>query len=647
MELLRLNIQLFAGGSNSTTLSSGAGNKATLSVSFNETNASDPDIANNKTTISASATMKMTSGSFSVSSTWYVRLYWHDNKNNKDVEVANVPVSALSRNQSVTASASFDVEHNSDGTLSGYAIAKWDATGGNYTPYAGQVDTDWIALTTIPRTSKIGNHSGNVGYNLLISWSRASSSFTHTLKITFGGKTYTYSGLATSYNWNVPAELYSVMSGKSGNGTLTLTTYSGSNAIGSASATLSLGAVENDVNPLLKNQPKNIIDTNDSTLALTNSSNVIIAHKSLAQLQLTFTTRGYAKAKKLIVNNVERTISAGVVDQNNSSITKYDVVIDLNTITSNRINISVTDTRDYSVPDVYEITEDNFINYIPLDISPAFKRVAPTTGEVGLSFSGNYFNNTFGKVDNSLTISYKYKEKYEEQYSELITLVKDVDYKIVDNTYYSGSGKYKSVLVLNETFDYKKLYELQLFVNDSVTTLPTIVATITKGVPIFWWNGEKVVVNGELYIADTNGENLQPVGGGDALPINAIFEYDGDKVPEGYEEVIDVIESGSNDKGTYIKYADGTMIQRGSVYTYVNINVVDGVLYRPAGEIGLHFPQNFIDNTYQVNFTASRDIIGGYVISKYVDVAWVWCFAPSSRGATGRYLDFIAIGKWK
>ena len=166
MELLRLNIQLFASGSNSTTLSSGAGNKATLSVLFNETNASNPDIANNKTTISASATMKMTSGSFSVSSTWYVRLYWHDNKNNKDVEVANVPVSALSRNQSVTASASFDVEHNADGTLSGYAIAKWDATGGSYTPYAGQVDTGWIALTTIPRTSKIGNHSGNIGYNL-------------------------------------------------------------------------------------------------------------------------------------------------------------------------------------------------------------------------------------------------------------------------------------------------------------------------------------------------------------------------------------------------------------------------------------------------------------------------------------------------
>ena len=536
--LMKLNIQLFASGSGSTTLSSGAGNKATLSVSFNETNANEPNVTNNTTNISASATMKMTSGSFSVSSTWHVRLYWHDNKSNKDVEVANAPVSALSKNQSVTASASFDVEHNADGTLSGYAIAKWDATGGNYTPYAGQVDTGWIALTTIPRTSKIGNHSGNIGYNLPISWSRASNSFTHTLKITFGGKTYTYSGLATSYNWNVPTELYSVMSGKSGNGTLTLTTYSGSNAIGSASATLSLSAVEADVNPLLKNQPKNVIDTNDSTLALTNSSNVIIAHKSLAQLQLTFSTRGYAKAKKLIVNNVERTIPAGVVDQNNSSITKYDVVIDLGTITSNKINISVTDTREYPVSDVYEIAEDNFINYIPLDISPTFKRVAPTTGEVGLSFSGNYFNNTFGKVDNSLTISYKYKEKYEEQYSELITLVKDVDYKIVDNTYHSGSGEYKSVLVLNDTFDYKKLYEFQLFVNDSVTTLPTIVAIITKGVPIFWWNGEKVVVNGELYVADTNGENPKPAGG-DTLPVGSIFEYNGNSVPDGYELVQD------------------------------------------------------------------------------------------------------------
>lgn len=108
-----------------------------------------------------------------------------------------------------------------------------------------------------------------------------------------------------------------------------------------------------------------------------------------------------------------------------------------------------------------------------------------------------------------------------------------------------------------------------------------------------------------------------------------------------------IVESGSNEKGSWVKYGDGTMIQRGSVYTEVDIKTADGSLYRPAGEIALNFPQNFINNAYQINVTSSGDIIGSYVINKGVSLAYAWCFASSSRSAKGRYLDYIAIGKWK
>ena len=192
-------------------------------------------------------------------------------------------------------------------------------------------------------------------------------------------------------------------------------------------------------------------------------------------------------------------------------------------------------------------------------------------------------------------------------------------------------------------FDYKKLYEVQFFVNDAVTTLPVINATITKGIPIFWWNGEKVVVNGELYIADTNGENIQPVGGGDALPINSIFEYDGDTVPDGYELVLDystteqiigtwidgkpiyrrtfvgntgtsaqtVITSAYNNDTIRVVNAYGSIRTSSggtNIGSYVNGNYYSG-LFIHSNELQLYFGSSLKSGTYMITieFTKTTD----------------------------------------
>ena len=81
----------------------------------------------------------------------------------------------------------------------------------------------------------------------------------------------------------------------------------------------------------------------------------------------------------------------------------------------------------------------------------------------------------------------------------------------------------------------------------------------------------------------------------DSLPIDSIIEYNGDTIPEGYQEVGEM--SGSNSNGSWIKFADGTMI----CYGFKNIGGtttggnVDGSLYYV--DIGLlhSFPQEFID----------------------------------------------------
>ena len=48
------------------------------------------------------------------------------------------------------------------------------------------------------------------------------------------------------------------------------------------------------------------------------------------------------------------------------------------------------------------------INYIDLSINANVKRTQPTTGEVDLEFSGNYYNNKIGSVNNQLTMKWFY-----------------------------------------------------------------------------------------------------------------------------------------------------------------------------------------------------------------------------------------------
>ena len=522
MKLLNLNIQLFASASATQTIYSNGSSKYGYDIAVSWEEQAGYDAEKNTTTIKGYASLYGKNVSFSTSTGGTLYFDWYDNKTNTWTNKASLAIKATARGTTYKAEATFSVEHNADGTLKGKARVRWDKTGTNqWIPNDGTKETSEQTLTTIPRATKIGNHSGTIGTNLPITWSRASSSFTHTLVIKFGSKTYTYTGLTTGKDWTPPAELYSQMSGKSGTGSLTLTTYSGNTTIGSAqTATLTLSAVEANVKPQIGSST--FKDINDATVGITNGTDVIVANKSLTQINFTFSTRGYAKAKTLLINNVSRTIPTGVVRSNDASITDYAVSVDLGTIKTNSFTISITDTRGYPANDTPEIDNAKFIDYIPLDVSSSFKRIAPTTGEVGMTFNGNFWEGNFGKVTNSLSISYKYKKKEDTTYSNLITLVKDTDYKISNNKYYSGTGSSQDVIELEALFDYKSIYDVQFFVSDAVTTLPTINLVITKGIPIFWWNGEKVVVNGELQVANGDGENAKNIA--DLIyPVGSIY----------------------------------------------------------------------------------------------------------------------------
>ena len=219
-------------------------------------------------------------------------IYWYDNNKHKSgTKVASKTITSTTRGVTYTAEGTIEVEHNSDGTLKGYAKAVWTKVGtSSYIPASTSLSTDETALTTLPRESNIENKTGTIGTEMTISWTRASESFTHTLKIEFGSKSYTYEDLTISKTWTPGSELYEFLTGPSGEGALTLTTYNGTTQIGvSKTATLTLFPDKEATKPTLDEYT--IKDTNATTKSLTGNETTIVAHKSDVLISLWLYTK--------------------------------------------------------------------------------------------------------------------------------------------------------------------------------------------------------------------------------------------------------------------------------------------------------------------------------------------------------------------
>lgn len=100
-----------------------------------------------------------------------------------------------------------------------------------------------IALDSIPRASGISMNAGTLGSTAIITISRASSSFTHTITYKFGSAAGTIAAKTseTSVSWTPALTLGNqIPNTTSGTATLTCTTYNGSTSIGSKSINVKL-----------------------------------------------------------------------------------------------------------------------------------------------------------------------------------------------------------------------------------------------------------------------------------------------------------------------------------------------------------------------------------------------------------------------
>lgn len=367
--------------------------------------------------------------------------------------------------------------HNSDGTGSASYSASISCPWGIGTASVSGT----ITLPTIPRASSVTATSAEIESATSININRASSGFTHTLRYKFGSLTGTIAtGVATSYGWTLPTSFYEqIPNAKTGTCTIYCDTYTGSTLLGTKSTTFTVKTNEELCKPEV-----NVIveDINDKSVALTGSTDSIVKYISNALITTTSTPRNSATIK-----------STSVVCGDGKSGTGESVT--LNNVESAKFTVTVTDSRGYST---VINSQKTLINYVNLTINPTFVRPEPTTGEVKLTYNGNYFNGSFGSTNNSLTVQYRYKESGTDTWSSYKTLTSTI-----------SGNTYSNTVSLGTEFDYKKAYNFEIQAIDKLQTVTNTEGSVSQGIPMLALFKEYIEMFGnEVFKFDDENDKL-------------------------------------------------------------------------------------------------------------------------------------------
>ena len=348
------------------------------------------------------------------------------------------------------------VDHDQEGNAnvnisSSFNGGAWGSASGNKT----------VDLPQIPRGSKITNtqKSFDLGTNLVIlNITKYVDTYYDVLNISMNNTTLrTVNGVSDKYVFNpTNSELETIYNSVPNNNsqtiTFTLTTYSNSDKttqIGVASVYNITGNIV-DANPTLTGFDYE--DTNPLTLNLSGDSNKIInGYSTLKISNLVANANKGATLKLVQINNVQYPYD-----------TNFSVSIP--NWSGNVITMYVFDSRNNST----KLEVPIGINYVDYKekviINKSCTRYANVNEESNLSFSGEWFNSSFGAYNNQLSASYKYRQKGGNEWIQGTTNINIT----VDGNTYSYSGYIKGDT--NNGFATENSYEIEIIVTDSLSS---------------------------------------------------------------------------------------------------------------------------------------------------------------------------------
>ena len=392
------------------------------------------------------------------------------------------------------------------------------------------------------------------------------------------------------------------------------------------------------------------MDSNDTTIALTGDNTKLIKFASTALITITAAALKGASIVSKVVNGT--VVSGDTLSISNVANTPFTV-----TVTDSRGNTATVTLNPIVVA------------YIPLTISCNFYRPAPTTGEVAIEYSGNYFDDSFGAEVNSLILSWKYRLKGATDWTDGGALTPSLS----GNTY-SGSES------LGTIFDYQSSFEFTLYYSDELTSSDTGALLVTKGKPIADWGESDFNINGILTV---NGVDIS-VGGGSSILSGTTAQRPQATKTDEYTKLLLHLDTGFNDScGNVLIIGGNTHIDTnvkkfgaGSAYfdgdgDYISIPhsinfefgsgdfTIDGWFYFERNNVGYQYLYDgrnssdgtgclvYVDTNNHLFFLASGGSSWSLSIetTKIPDInSWHHIAVVRSGTAWAMYYDGVAIG---
>ncbi len=142
------------------------------------------------------------------------------------------------------ASGSSTISHNADGTKTLPISCTFNPNNGLHGTITVSAS---LSLTTIPRSSSVSVSAGVIGSSVTININRQSSSFKHTVRYSWAGKSGTIAtNVDTSTTWSIPIDFANdIPNSASGTGTIFVDTYSGNTKTGTQSTTFTASVPAN------------------------------------------------------------------------------------------------------------------------------------------------------------------------------------------------------------------------------------------------------------------------------------------------------------------------------------------------------------------------------------------------------------------
>lgn len=194
-----------------------------------------------------------------------------------------------------------------------------------------------------------------------------------------------------------------------------------------------------------------VFDINDATLSLTGDNQIFVRYHSNAQCFITPVALKAATIVKKWINGVEMVAGDTLV---------------IPQITQDNVVFKVQDSRGYEATFVQPL---ELKLYTSLTNNAQLSRDDPTSGKATLTFSGSWFNDSFGSTFNELVLQYR---------------IDSGEYITVEAVTFDGNS-YKAIVNLTD-LDYRKIFEFTVRVSDKLgESIKRL--TLKKGIPVFDW----------------------------------------------------------------------------------------------------------------------------------------------------------------